>query len=89
MEPNHLVQCGQEKLVVQTEEFHLFRTLGAEKSLLHELEKLEVWSEGFHLPQKHFAEMEYQLEQGRPQALVQLALAREEHPLLEQWVSEE
>jgi hypothetical protein len=39
VEPRCLVQRGQEKLVVQTEEFHLLRTLGAEKDLLHELER--------------------------------------------------
>ena len=47
---------------------------------LHEPEKLVARSEEFHLPQKQIFAREYQLEQGMPQALIQLALAREEHP---------
>ena len=38
-EPIHLVRHGQEKLCVQTEEFHLLLICVAEKDFLHEFRR--------------------------------------------------
>ena len=56
---------------------------------LHELEKLEVRSEQFHLLLTHSISKEKHLWQGRPQALFQLALAREVRLIPEQEVVKE
>ena len=56
---------------------------------LHELEKLEVRSEQFHLLLTHSVSKENHPLQGRPQALFQLALVREERPITEQVVAKE